>query len=70
LHGDDGAVVDVAPGEVVAAGDVVELVAEVAVANWRRSLAAAKAAARRRAARRVRSAGRTMVVRVVGGMLF
>ena len=33
LDGDDGAVVDVTPCEVVAAGDVVELVAEVAVAE-------------------------------------
>ena len=31
LEGHDGAVVDVAPGEMAAAGDVVELVAEVAV---------------------------------------
>ena len=33
LQGDDGAVVDVAPGEVAAADEVVELVAEVAVAD-------------------------------------
>ena len=33
LEGDDGAVVDVTPGEMAAAGDVVELVAEVAVAE-------------------------------------
>ena len=33
LEGDDRAVVDVAPGEVAAAGNVVELVAEVAVAD-------------------------------------
>jgi len=33
LQGDDGAVVDEAPGEMTAAGDVVELVAEVAVAD-------------------------------------
>ena len=33
MQGDDGAVVDEAPGEMTAAGDVVELVAEVAVAD-------------------------------------
>jgi len=33
LNGDDGALIDVAPGEMMAAGDVVELVAEVAVAE-------------------------------------
>jgi hypothetical protein len=33
LQGDDGAVVDEAPGEMMAAGEVVELVAEVAVAD-------------------------------------
>ena len=42
LEGDEGAVVDVAPGEVAAAGDVVELIAEVAPSrgeparDWRR----------------------------------
>ena len=35
MQGDDGAVVDVAPGEVVAAGEVIELVTEVAVADVR-----------------------------------
>ena len=33
MQGDDGAVVDEAPCEMTAAGDVVELVAEVAVAD-------------------------------------
>ena len=33
LEGDDGAVVDVSPGEMAAAGQIVELVAEVAVAD-------------------------------------
>jgi hypothetical protein len=33
LQGDDGAVVDKAPCEMMAARDVVELIAEVAVAN-------------------------------------
>ena len=33
LDGDEGAVVDVAPGEMATAGDVVELVAEVAPAD-------------------------------------
>jgi hypothetical protein len=33
LQGDDGAVVDETPGEMTAAGDVVKLVAEVAVAD-------------------------------------
>src|SRR5215469_2387299 len=35
LKGDDGAVIDVAPGEVASAEEVVELVAEVAVADAR-----------------------------------
>lgn len=35
MQNDDGAVVDIAPGEVMAAGDVVELVAKIAVADMR-----------------------------------
>ena len=33
MNGDEGAVVDVAPGEVAAANEVVQLVAKVAVAD-------------------------------------